>query len=553
MVSLRFILTLTALCFAIQAGARGPSKDPHRRIPRAAYAFGVRVGWDTMDDLARALGPGLAVTGGHPQGAKYWRTVDGYYIHADGFDGRKDRHGYVIDVVSVSRQHIFKEYPSIPLARRSARSLRLVGSIALGMSRRTVTRTLHAQQQTAKSIKGGVTYSQPGFVRVNDSTVCRQWSVCLWFTNERLAEITVSGDSSYEKTANSGDRPPFARIASSCSVPEKSPAYHYQPDALSTHSPSRRPRVGGVLPRKDRPKAQFFCYTSSPNQMVYFDTEAGLTKPLPDPAEYLRTRPGGYCAFYEGGRIGVYRFAKRVFSRRLRDARLIGWLGDRFYFSEEGRPYYLEIKSLRVNPASFPDNTLDIQQLGSGSLTVEQTETDSVVKQFDSTNNLIRKWQEPGSASRVLSVSGRFAVTELHRYDVKGTSNNEPQKVVLWIIDIKENRESFYQLPGYCLGYSHGQKPDEIILGLSVGRTKDDWPKTTRIVALNLTTLKQRPLVERPGQRNLVGITGDKEWVFLMRPYYEVGPSELSAFNLKTGAVCVVRGKVYEFALTTKK
>src|SRR6185369_10954299 len=50
------------------SGRAKPEKaEPPTHVPSIAQVAGVRVGWDTMGTLERRLGPGLVITGGHPQ------------------------------------------------------------------------------------------------------------------------------------------------------------------------------------------------------------------------------------------------------------------------------------------------------------------------------------------------------------------------------------------------------------------------------------------------------------------------------------------------------
>ncbi len=82
-----------------QTVKKSQPSDPPTYIPEFARIAGVRVSVDTMRKLERRLGKGLAVTGGHPHGARLWHPKGtGWLIHADGFDYPEDnfRRGAVI-------------------------------------------------------------------------------------------------------------------------------------------------------------------------------------------------------------------------------------------------------------------------------------------------------------------------------------------------------------------------------------------------------------------------------------------------------------------------
>ncbi len=73
--------------------------DPPTYIPPIARIVGVRVGYDSMEDLDRNLGSGVMMMGGHPHGARDWTLLPHGSIDADGFDYSK--RGRVIDDLGV--------------------------------------------------------------------------------------------------------------------------------------------------------------------------------------------------------------------------------------------------------------------------------------------------------------------------------------------------------------------------------------------------------------------------------------------------------------------
>src|SRR5437879_2319714 len=81
--------SLALLAQLLAAAAVCAAPRGRQGVPPCGRLAGVRVGWDTVYDLERRLGPGLAVTGAHPQGARVWHDrSSGWFLTADGFHYR---------------------------------------------------------------------------------------------------------------------------------------------------------------------------------------------------------------------------------------------------------------------------------------------------------------------------------------------------------------------------------------------------------------------------------------------------------------------------------
>lgn len=149
-----------------------------------------------MTDLERRLGRGLPYTGGHPQGARHWRTSEGMRIKADGFDYRRNRDGYVVYELCIGAS-IPGEIPGIttaPVARITSRKIRFMTVVSLGMNRNEVLRLLRDRLPCASVSENSLTYRTEGFFRLNDSDVYRKWIAVLSFTNDRLDHFDITAN-----------------------------------------------------------------------------------------------------------------------------------------------------------------------------------------------------------------------------------------------------------------------------------------------------------------------------------------------------------------------
>lgn len=177
-------------------------------VPEFAQLAGINVGYDTMEWMERYYGPGYAYTGGHPQGAREWRSREtGWSVNADGFNysnGRYAPDGRTIDFITVSTDGIIGNSirvpnPSIPCL--------FMGCVRLGMTPEEVQATLRdklppptiEQDKYPMRRQGEVPcvifrWKANGYVRLNQNKhdAKTQWTASLIFVHERLVSIDIS-------------------------------------------------------------------------------------------------------------------------------------------------------------------------------------------------------------------------------------------------------------------------------------------------------------------------------------------------------------------------
>jgi hypothetical protein len=118
-----------------------------RTVPPIARLAGVTVGVTTIERLESRFGPGLAYTGGHPQGAREWRIKRTHnYVDADGFDYHDDG-GRVVDSMSISMSNGTVDVVSnkIPVTRVTLSRPALAGVIFLGMTEDEILRAIRGK------------------------------------------------------------------------------------------------------------------------------------------------------------------------------------------------------------------------------------------------------------------------------------------------------------------------------------------------------------------------------------------------------------------------
>ena len=196
----RALALVAALAAALVIGGVGRARGirsakrpraPHfRTLTRLA---GLLPGYDTIGAAERKHGRGLAVTGGHPQGARVWHSRQtGWYLYVDGFEyrgaGRDDT--AVIDEMRVGvPDGTETDSPAISLSVKEAS---LFGTIHPGLRRSAVLARLTAKRISPKSDRDSLSWRVRGFVRVNDWTAFRVWEVVLHFDKrEVLDEICI--------------------------------------------------------------------------------------------------------------------------------------------------------------------------------------------------------------------------------------------------------------------------------------------------------------------------------------------------------------------------
>jgi hypothetical protein len=159
----------------------------------ATFVVGLLPGYDTIGAAERKHGRGLAVTGGHPRGARVWHSRQtGWYLYVDGFEYRgagRDETA-VIDEMRVGvPDGTETDSPAISLSVKQAS---LFGTIHPGLRRSAVLARLKAKRISPKSDSDCLSWKERGFVRVNDWTAFRVWEVVLHFDKRQvLDEICV--------------------------------------------------------------------------------------------------------------------------------------------------------------------------------------------------------------------------------------------------------------------------------------------------------------------------------------------------------------------------
>ena len=184
-----FLVTISCLLFVMAVG-KGRGEDAGRKtvIPSIAGLAGIRVGYSTMSELEARLGPGKAITGGHPNGARLWRVKGTrWLIHADAFE-YSDR-GIVVDSLSISEDPNPGE--DVPFARVRSDALRWLGKISLGMGNDEVTKALGAGPVPAKKSAQGWEVRVPGYCRLSEYVRFDVWTAGLDFTNNVLSQIRL--------------------------------------------------------------------------------------------------------------------------------------------------------------------------------------------------------------------------------------------------------------------------------------------------------------------------------------------------------------------------
>jgi hypothetical protein len=157
-------------------------------VPQIGRVFGLRIGLDTMEQLERRLGPGKAITGGHPHGARLWISSDRLWvICADGFD-----YGHGGRLVQDFRLDRNDGSIKAPIARSA--DLGVLARIRPNMSRTEVREAI----ARLKGRRVGDAFSQTGKADVKHATNphvdhLREWRASFGFESRGLTTITFEG------------------------------------------------------------------------------------------------------------------------------------------------------------------------------------------------------------------------------------------------------------------------------------------------------------------------------------------------------------------------
>jgi hypothetical protein len=175
------IVTMTPLSGNTATEQRKARPD----IPRIAN---LSVGYDTMLTAQGLYGAGMPETGGHYKGALIWRSRQtGWYLYADGFDLQlvDNKWTEVIDQITLSESSYFATRSKIPYTSLPTRYCVLTGGFKLGMEEATALRLARIEGIKPQILGKTMSWSKPGYVRVDEYTTYNSWTVELRFDSQR--------------------------------------------------------------------------------------------------------------------------------------------------------------------------------------------------------------------------------------------------------------------------------------------------------------------------------------------------------------------------------
>jgi len=192
-------LILAIIAIAPSSVAQPPAEAP--AIPALASFIGMRIGYSTVEDFERRLGPGLPVTGGHPQGARVWYIRNAHaQLWLDGFD--YSERGRVVDQIVLSRDAFPSRPSGVPKIEVSHRMLGLRDRVYLGMTEAQVLRQAKGLLPPLRQVQKGCcsAWTGPAFACVAHGDVrlgsyhdelYDTWTTRLDFDHGRLAAIEI--------------------------------------------------------------------------------------------------------------------------------------------------------------------------------------------------------------------------------------------------------------------------------------------------------------------------------------------------------------------------
>jgi hypothetical protein len=164
-----------------------------------ASILGIRIGYDGQDRLEHRIGPGRAITGGHPQGDRIWNLGrSGWSLHSGGFNYRPEGHyhDHVVEELSIMRGR----QPGAPNARIPHGELVVWPGVTLRMSRAEIESLLARKRLSHQPYHANpamITLQESGFVRLGSDLACTKWQIRYDFDGERLQEVTIDTDDDY--------------------------------------------------------------------------------------------------------------------------------------------------------------------------------------------------------------------------------------------------------------------------------------------------------------------------------------------------------------------
>jgi hypothetical protein len=194
-ISRSFRCGVALVSLAISGGCAGTTstRTGGASIPPIAEIGGVQIGYATQEDLARAWGEGLTVTGGHPNSGRLWRVRDTDWIVAtDGFT-YSDR-GLVIDALQLEPQRATPLSINAPIAKLDQKGFAWLGEISQGMTRLEVIASLNRHTLKFKEDGAALIVDADGFSEITSEANAniRHWRVTLFFEEGKMSGLRIN-------------------------------------------------------------------------------------------------------------------------------------------------------------------------------------------------------------------------------------------------------------------------------------------------------------------------------------------------------------------------
>lgn len=166
-------------------------------IPSIARVLKLAVGYSTVEDFERKLGPATHSVGGHPGGRRTWRdAVNHLTISLDGFD-YTDK-GRVVDDIEIQRCTDDSIKVKRIQGRKSLKDYAIYGgAVEFGMSREAALKAIRAKGWSYKEDSGRILLTAKGNVdfRGHSSSAdlrSTHWRSQLAFEKGKLASVLLA-------------------------------------------------------------------------------------------------------------------------------------------------------------------------------------------------------------------------------------------------------------------------------------------------------------------------------------------------------------------------
>jgi hypothetical protein len=174
--------------------------DPAVNVPKIAKLGEIRVGLDTVEALERSAGPGLAFTGGHPEGNCLWQSKQtGWYLRVDGFYyNQQDQR--IIDSLSVALPPGDDKPPTSNEVYRHANIPRagmlFMNVVSLGMQESEVLRMLRGKLPPPRKSEDELVWKSKGHAPMGNykDTAYENWTATLEFDGKILVRIDIEAE-----------------------------------------------------------------------------------------------------------------------------------------------------------------------------------------------------------------------------------------------------------------------------------------------------------------------------------------------------------------------